>query len=41
MKSPKEASNNTRYIIMDYFKEKAAKGEEVDAKVEGRIVVKN
>jgi hypothetical protein len=24
---------------MDYFKEKAAKGEEVDAKVEGRIAV--
>lgn len=39
VKSPKEADNNTRYIIMDYFKEKAAKGEEVDARVEGRIAV--
>ena len=38
--APTEASNNTRYLIMNYFKEKHAKGEVVDAKVEGRIVVK-
>ena len=37
LKSPQEARNNTRFIILDYFKEKAAKGEAVDAKVEGRI----
>jgi 2',3'-cyclic-nucleotide 2'-phosphodiesterase (5'-nucleotidase family) len=37
--SPQEEKNNTRYIIMNYFKEQAAKGLAVDAKVEGRIVV--
>jgi 2',3'-cyclic-nucleotide 2'-phosphodiesterase (5'-nucleotidase family) len=41
VKSPQETSNNTRFIIMNYFKMKAAKGEEVDAKVEGRIKVKS
>jgi 2',3'-cyclic-nucleotide 2'-phosphodiesterase (5'-nucleotidase family) len=35
--SPQEVSNNTRFIIMNYFKEKAAHGEVVDAHVEGRI----
>lgn len=35
--SPQESSNNTRFIIMNYFKEKAAKGEVVNAKMEGRI----
>lgn len=38
--SPQDARNNTRFLIMDYFKQKAAKGEMVDAQVEGRIVVK-
>ena len=38
--APKEESNNTRYIIMDYFREKAKQGLEVDAQVEGRIKVK-
>lgn len=38
--APDAASNNTRYLIMNYFKEKAAKGEVVDAAVEGRIIVK-
>ena len=37
--SPQEAINNTRFIIMDYFREKQAKGIVVDAKVEGRIRV--
>ena len=40
VKSPQEKKNNTRFIIMDYFKEKAAKGEVVDAKVEGRITLR-
>lgn len=40
MNSPKEDSNNARYIIRDYFKEMMTKGVVVDAKVEGRIVVK-
>jgi len=35
--APSEANNNTRYLIMNYFKEKHAKGEIVDANVEGRI----
>ncbi len=38
--SPQEAHHNVRFIIMDYFKEKAARGQEVDAQVEGRIVFK-
>ena len=39
IQSPQAVSNNTRFIIMNYFKEKAAKGEIVDAKIEGRIKV--
>ena len=39
--APEDASNNTRYLIMNYFKDKQAKGEIVDAHVEGRIVVKS
>ena len=35
--SPKEAKNNTRFIIMDYFREQHAKGLEVDSKLEGRV----
>ncbi len=38
--SPQDKSNNTRFIIMNYFKQKAAKGEFVDSKVEGRITLK-
>ena len=38
--APDDASNNTRYLIMNYFKDKYAKGEVVDAQVEGRIKVK-
>lgn len=37
--SPKEERNNVRYVIMDYFREKAARGLAVDSKVEGRIVI--
>jgi 2',3'-cyclic-nucleotide 2'-phosphodiesterase (5'-nucleotidase family) len=39
--SPHEEHNNTRFIIMDYFKKKTAQGETISAKVEGRIKVKN
>lgn len=39
--SPQEVSNNSRFVIMNYFKEKAAKGDVVDSEIEGRIVVKN
>lgn len=39
--SPQESKNNTRFIIMDYFREQQAKGIAVDAKVEGRIIIDN
>lgn len=38
--APKEADNNTRFIIMNYFREMAKQGKEVDSKIEGRVVVK-
>lgn len=37
--SPQNEENNVRYIICNYFRAKAAKGEKVDARVEGRITV--
>ena len=37
--APTEASNNTRYLIMNYFKDHQARGEVVDSQVEGRIKV--
>jgi hypothetical protein len=40
MNTPKDQKNNARFIIRDYFHEKLMKGEVVDAKVEGRIVVR-
>ena len=36
--APEAASNNTRYLIMNYFRDKQARGEIVDSKVEGRII---
>ena len=39
--SPQDASNNSRFLIMKYFKEKENKGEAVDARIEGRIKVKS
>jgi hypothetical protein len=35
--SPQEKKNNTRFLIIDYFREKQAKSEMVDAQIEGRI----
>ncbi len=37
--APKEAANNVRYLIMNYFRDKAARGEIVDSEVEGRITI--
>ena len=37
--APNDPSNNTRFLIMNYFRDKQAKGETVDSKVEGRIKV--
>lgn len=38
--SPKESSNNSRFIIMNYFRNMQKQGKEVDAQIEGRIQVK-
>lgn len=38
--SPQTEENNVRYIIMDYYRAEAAQGRAVDAKIEGRVVVK-
>lgn len=40
LKAPQEVSNNTRFIIMDYFRAMEKEGKLVDAKIEGRITVK-
>ncbi|MGN1263269.1 MAG: 5'-nucleotidase C-terminal domain-containing protein [Prevotella sp.] len=37
LNSPKEESNDTRYIISAYFKAMAAQGKAVDSNIEGRI----
>jgi len=37
--SPQESSNNTRFIIMNYFKEQTSQGKVVNAHKEGRIRV--
>jgi len=39
--SPQDKSNNSRFIIMNYFREMQKQGKEVDAEIEGRITVKN
>lgn len=39
--APTDVSNNVRFLIMNYFRDKASRGEEVDAQVEGRIKIKN
>jgi hypothetical protein len=38
--APKETSNDTRFIIVNYFREMQKQGKEVDAQIEGRVVVK-
>ena len=38
--APQEASNNTRFLILNFFQDMLKQGIVVDAKVEGRIVVK-
>ena len=39
--APKADINNTRFIIMDYFREQHAKGVVIYSKVEGRVKVKD
>jgi 2',3'-cyclic-nucleotide 2'-phosphodiesterase (5'-nucleotidase family) len=41
LNSPKEDKNNSRYIIVNYFREQQAKGLTVDSKVEGRVRIEN
>ena len=38
--APSDPSNNSRFLIMNYFRDKQSRGEVVDAQVEGRIKVK-
>lgn len=37
--APQDASNNVRFIIMNYFREKMEQGEAVDSRMESRIIV--
>lgn len=37
--SPQEYENNTRFIIMNYFREQTRQGKLVDAQIEGRVTV--
>jgi len=39
--SPQDVSNNSRFIIMNYFREMAKEGKTVDSQIEGRIVVED
>lgn len=39
--SPQEVSNNSRFIIMDYFREMTKHGKVVDAEIEGRVKIEN
>ena len=39
--APTDSSNNTRFLIMNYFKDHQARGVMVDSKVEGRIIIDN
>ena len=38
--APKDASNNSRFVIMNYFREMEKQGKIVDAEMEGRVIVK-
>lgn len=39
--APEDASNNSRFLIMNYFRDMQAQGKIVDAQLEGRIVAKS
>ena len=38
--APKDASNNSRFIIMNYFRDMLKQGKEVNAEMEGRVTIK-
>ena len=37
--SPQETANNSRFIIMNYFREMTKQGKEVDSQIEGRVTI--
>ncbi len=39
--SPQQVENNSRFIIRNYFREQNQQGKEVDAQIEGRVVIKD
>lgn len=39
--SPQDVSNNSRFVIMNYFREMDRQGKVVDAEIEGRVVIDN
>lgn len=39
--SPQEKENNSRFVIMNYFREMMKQGKKVDAEIEGRIQIEN
>lgn len=39
--SPQEEKNNSRFVIMNYFREMDKQGKEVDAQMEGRITIED
>lgn len=39
MKSPSGADDNVRQVIVKYMKAKMAQGEDIDSKIEGRIII--
>ena len=41
LNAPSDESNNSRYIIMNFFKQQLAAGKVIDARVEGRITLEN
>ncbi|MBR1548067.1 MAG: 5'-nucleotidase C-terminal domain-containing protein [Prevotella sp.] len=38
--SPQDVSNNSRFVIMNYFRQMAKEGREVDSQIEGRVTIK-
>ena len=40
LNAPKETSNNSRFIIMNYFREQTKEDKVVEAQIEGRVTVK-
>ena len=37
--SPQDSLNNTRFIIMNYFRQMQKQNREVDSQIEGRVVI--